>query len=76
MLRVAADDPLGAHPFGHKFGCSVKGGKKLLRLCRQLELLVIGVWYTLIIRVGCAVNYFLVINFYYSYMNNIIVLVA
>ena len=46
VLRVAADDPLGAHPFGHKFGCSVEGGKKLLQLCRQLELLVIGVWYT------------------------------
>ena len=59
MLRVAADDPLGAHPFGRKFGCSVEDGKKLLRLCKQLELLVIGVWYALIIRVGCAVNYFL-----------------
>ena len=45
VLRVAADDPLGAHPFGHKFGCSIEDGKKLLQLCKQLELHVIGVWY-------------------------------
>ena len=45
MLRVAADDPLGAYPFGHKFGCSIEDGRKLLQLSKQLGLQVIGVWY-------------------------------
>ena len=44
VLRIAADDPLGAYPFGKKFGCSVEDGKKLLQRCKLLELQVIGVW--------------------------------
>ena len=44
VLRVAADDPLGAYPFGHKFGCSLEDGRRLLELCKQLGLHVIGVW--------------------------------
>lgn len=49
LLRVAADDPMGDHPFGLKFGCTVEDGKTLLRLCKELGLQVIGVWYVAII---------------------------
>ena len=55
---MSADDPEGVYPFGNKFGCSVEYGRKLLQLCRQLGLDVIGVWYVCIIATCmCSIVY-------------------